>query len=93
MRGVKFEMTDVEAKALDTFGEAILAANSVDEWAHCSYGTPYYFAENALMVALTDLFGVDAAKAIRDRTLENGESVSWNVRRYFAEQQEWQAQP
>lgn len=86
MRGmsVVVNVTDVERKALDTFREAILAANSVEQWATQLEGQPYWFATEALKAALRELFTEDIAEHIYEMVIESGESVSYCIDHYFA---------
>jgi hypothetical protein len=82
-RGLVPRLGQVEAEALDAFGAAIWAANSVNEWATDRQGSPYFFADRALMEALSELYGRKNAEAIRYQVIDNGEPVSYNVCQFF----------
>lgn len=82
-RGVALRLTKTEAEALNTFGEGVLAANSVDQWASCEEGTPYYYADRALMAALTEIFGEFMAKNIREDMLSGGENATYVITHFY----------
>lgn len=79
-RGVRvIELTDVERDALNAMGELILHCNRVEPWAPQAEGFPFYFADQCLRAALTDLFGKTMAEEIRDIFYDSGESVVYSI--------------